>query len=1045
MEAIGILIILVLAVIIVLPIVALTQANRAKQDVQLLESRLLELLKRARIGDERILRRLDALEARRQTGAPEPPATAEVPIATQTQPAEPQVLLEKVAEPIETEAAEQPIEPPPPPVPVTVQTPPPLPVARPLPHDPALEEIRAAAVAAKSTRPAAAVTPSPPPTLAKPAFTLEQFMGVKLFAWVGGLALFLGVVFFVKLSIERGWISPQARTAIGFITGIGLVGVGAWVNARRAYAVLGQTLCATGIVMLYGMTFVAHAYYKFPGFRDQLPAFGLMSLITAAAFLMAVRMEAQVVAVLGMLGGFMTPILCSTGQDNPGGLFGYIALLDLGVLAVAKHRRWLYLTALAAAGTIFMQLGWIARFFHNEGYAYGPKTWVAVAVFLSFALLFAAAAWWTKQREENDRFPAGSALALCGSAMLAAFTFLAYGTITDRPVLLYSFVLAVNLVTMAIAWREPLASIAPVLTGCVTFAHLAVWTTSRLTAEMLPQALAVYLVFGLLHTAYGVLWQRRQLAPMGLDAAWVPVATLVLILVPVLHFESVTFMVWPALLIVDLGIIGLALLSRSLIPVFFALVLTLVTVMCWLFKLPVEASGSLTLFLFVLGGFGVVFAIASCVLSRKVTDVGGESPMQKDMAQWLPVSSAVLPFALLILAMVHLKVTNPSPVFGLALLLNLFLLGLSRIMSVTLLPMAGLICTLALECVWHGQNFDPQQPVLPLLWYLGFHALFSLHPHVFRRQLAEATTPWATAALAGGGTFVLVYSLVKQAWPNDCMGLLPLAFAVPQLISLFAVLRLHRLENPARMAQLAWFGGMSLLFITLIFPIQFEKQWITVSWALEGAALCWLFRRVPHTGLRATGAALLAVAFVRLALNPAVLAYHVRGNVAIWNWQLYSYGLVALAMFLASWWLDPPRHLMRGINLRGVFPTLGVILLFLLLNIEIADYFTPPGSRTLVLEFSENFARDMTYSIAWGLFALALIAIGFGIRSKYVRYAGIGLLGVTLFKLFMHDLTILDSIYRIGALIVVALIALAASFLYQRFLERGDETGGKPS
>jgi hypothetical protein len=86
-------------------------------------------------------------------------------------------------------------------------------------------------------------------------------------------------------------------------------------------------------------------------------------------------------------------------------------------------------------------------------------------------------------------------------------------------------------------------SIFPVIAGLGTFLHLALWTTNRLTAEMLPHALATYLVFGLLHTAYGVVWQRRQTLPMRLDAAWVPVATLLLILVPVLHFEKVSFII----------------------------------------------------------------------------------------------------------------------------------------------------------------------------------------------------------------------------------------------------------------------------------------------------------------------------------------------------------------------------------------------------------------------------------------------------------------------------------------------------------------------
>lgn len=1029
MEGLAILIVLGLIIlVIVLPLVAMGQVSQLKRDVQSLGDRLRGLEGRAGERDGQLLQRESEQGGQHQPqGEGGAPGAKESLAMAPSTPETPPILPH-----------------------VTSTAPPPLPpmlAARALTH----EEVRAAVEALKTPRPAAIEAPPPapppppvPPASNAPAFTLEQFMGVKLFAWVGGLALFLGIVFFVKLSIERGWISAERRTVIGFITGLALVAGGVWVNARKAYAVLGQTLCATGTVVLYGMTYVANAYYKFPMFSDHpWVAFALMTLFTTVAFLLAVRMEAQVVAVLGMVGGFLTPILCSTGEDHPLALFGYIALLDIGVLAVAKHRRWLYLTALAAAGTLILQGGWCDKFFVAEGYAYGPKTWVVVAVFLSFAALFTAAAWWTKRREEEDLYPAGAALATCGSAMFAAFYFLNFGGFAERLVLLYGFVFAINLCVMAVAWKEPRMSFAPVLIGLATFVHLAVWTTSRLTAELLPSALGAYLVFGLLHTSYGVLGQRRQRMLARIDAGWVPVSTLLLLLLPVLHLENVSLVVWPALLVVDLGIIGLALLSRSLMTVFAALVLTLITAMCWLFKLPPASHESLTMFLCVLGGFAIVFVIASCVLARRVTSSGERSAAQEDMARWLPVSSAVLPFALLVLAMLHLRVSNPSPVFGLALLLNLVLLGLGRFARITALPMAGLLCTLALGAVWHMQNFDPHIPWLPLAWYLGFHALFTLHPHIFRQHLAETTTPWAAAALAGAGTFVLVHPLVKQAWPNDCMGLVPLAFAVPQLLSLLAVLKLHRPENPARMTQIAWFGGMSLFFITLIFPIQFDRQWITISWALEGAALCWLFRRVPHSGLRATGAALLVVAFVRLALNPAVLAYQLRGDLPIWNWQLYAYSICAGAMFLAAWWLDPPRHLLAGINLRGLFTTFGGILLFLLLNIEIADAFTPSGSRSIAFDFSANLGRDMTYSIAWGLFALALLGIGFGMRSKHTRYAGIGLLAVTLLKLFFHDLAQLDSVYRIGALIVVAFTALAASFLYQRF-DRSDEPAGKP-
>jgi uncharacterized membrane protein len=207
-----------------------------------------------------------------------------------------------------------------------------------------------------------------------------------------------------------------------------------------------------------------------------------------------------------------------------------------------------------------------------------------------------------------------------------------------------------------------------------------------------------------------------------------------------------------------------------------------------------------------------------------------------------------------------------------------------------------------------------------------------------------------------------------------------------------------------------------------------------VGWALESAALCWLFRRVPHPGLRLTGVALLVVVFVRLALNPAVLSYHPRAAFPIFNWYLYTYGIATVCLFAAARLLAPPRHRVLGHNALPLLYTLGTILAFLIVNIEIADYFSAPDAPALTFQFAGNFARDMSYSIAWALFALMLLIVGMRKHAAPLRYASLGLLGITVVKLFIHDLSQLDQLYRISAFIVVAVIAILASFLYQRFL-----------
>jgi uncharacterized membrane protein len=179
---------------------------------------------------------------------------------------------------------------------------------------------------------------------------------------------------------------------------------------------------------------------------------------------------------------------------------------------------------------------------------------------------------------------------------------------------------------------------------------------------------------------------------------------------------------------------------------------------------------------------------------------------------------------------------------------------------------------------------------------------------------------------------------------------------------------------------------------------------------------------------------LLLVAFTRLALNPAVLAYHPRSATAVFNWYLYTYGFVTAALFAGARLLAPPRHRLGDVNAPALLTTLGVILAFLLLNLEIADYFTAPGEPALAFKFSGNFARDMTYTIAWALFALGLLIAGIWKRLPAARYAGLALLSVALLKLFFHDLSRLNQLYRIGALAAVAVIAIFASFLYQKFL-----------
>lgn len=1013
-----------LVVLLVAPIIALVRANRA---LSVSEDRFRYLLGRV----EQLEQKLAQQEQLGRRPVPPEESVREVQERPQAPPSPPQRVPEPLYKPSATTA------PAPYGIPSTVAA---AAVAR-VP-DSAIPHV---APAAPPPSPSYAPRPLPP----IPSVNWEHFLGARLYAWIGGLALFLAVAFFVKYSFEQGWLPPELRVALGFALGIGLL-VGGVFLRRKEYTITSHTLGGTGILVLYGVTFACRAIYQFT-FFGPLPTFGLMSLITVVAFVVAVRLDALVVAVLGMLGGFLTPILLSTGQDAPVALFSYIALLDAGLLGLVWRRRWAVLAPLAAAGTVLMLVGWAGRFFAAGQYFEGTRTLIPMGILVGFNLMWLAATWITHHPDREERWLSDSAAGLTTVAFLFGLYFQSFTALAERPGLLLSYLFVIDAIALGLSHRIPrLAPLFPAA-GAMVFAQLALWMSTRVTADLLPAALVFTLIFAVAHAGWPLAQQRitgSRLAPPRWSLLVPPVA-LVILLIPTFRLVVTPLVLWPVILLVDVVAVVLAGLSRSLLPVLVSLALTLLATVGSVVHLPTELTGLPSL-LGVIGLCAVFFAAAGIWLKRRIdTAVGTDSadplPLTPELLSIHVSLATALPFVLLVLIVVRLPLASPSPVFGLALLLTGMLLVLGRMFRVPWLPVVALGSVVALEHAWHLRQFQSGSAGVALGWYLLFLGVFAVHPFVRRREVERDPGPWVAAALAGPVQFYLIHQVVKTAWPNPMMGLLAAAFALPPVASLTAVRRLPGDDNPNRATQLALFGGATLFFITLIFPLQFSRQWITLSWALEGAALCWLFHRIPHPGLRITGVGLLVTAFVRLALNPAVLSYHPRSATPILNWYLYTYGIATVAMFVAARLLAPPRDRVLNANAPAVLNTLGTILAFLLLNLQIADFFTVPGQAVLTFQFSGNFARDMTYSIGWALFALVLLIGDMVRRLAAARYAALVLLGVTILKLFLHDLSRLGTPYRIGALAAVAVVALAASFLYQRFVANPDRPDEPPA
>lgn len=200
--------------------------------------------------------------------------------------------------------------------------------------------------------------PPPIPQAPKPnipAVNLEEQIGGRWFNRIGVAAIVLAVGFFLKYAFDNEWIGPGLRVIIGLAGGVAMLLAGERFH-RKGFRSYAQGISGGGSAILYLSIFAAYDFYQL---IDSSLAFVCMALVTATTVVLALRQNALALAVLGVLGGFMTPVLLGGGRDEPTPLFGYLILLDAGVIALAYFKNWASLSRLAFAATALLTAMWI--------------------------------------------------------------------------------------------------------------------------------------------------------------------------------------------------------------------------------------------------------------------------------------------------------------------------------------------------------------------------------------------------------------------------------------------------------------------------------------------------------------------------------------------------------------------------------------------------------------------------------------------------------------------------------------------------------------
>ncbi len=279
--------------------------------------------------------------------------------------------------------------------------------------------------------------------------------------------------------------------------------------------------------------------------------------------------------------------------------------------------------------------------------------------------------------------------------------------------------------------------------------------------------------------------------------------------------------------------------------------------------------------------------------------------------------------------------------------------------------LAPLLSLLTLALWWgttqgRGPGWDADRFVWVAILLGGFYAAAAF------ALLWNAARPgfWAALSVAAAFThFLLCWYVLRGVASSTPWGLISIGLAVPFLVGAERLTR-WRQSMPGATEALGFMAAGVTFFIAAAIPLELSREWITVAYAIEFAAVAAIAARLDLLAMRQLCWPLLAVVIVRFVLNPEILKYPL-GVTPIFNWILWGYGLSIAALVAGLRLLRPTgdERLARATE-AGV-----ALLVFVLATLEVRSVF----QHDSMAEPGATFTERSFYVLAWGAFALAAL------------------------------------------------------------------------
>jgi len=879
------------------------------------------------------------------------------------------------------------------------------------------------------------------PALARSSTDEKDKEGKNLFARTALVGAFLPLVFGIYLAAVPAYGAHYGLLfGFLFVLQAGLAAVATFRGPRALHSFAAGTS-----VLVFLLWFAASYPAKAAAWPAILGFVALFVLFNLSVPWLANRLK-RPLGEEGRLGTLAGPLLLVSfpvllylepAAAAPGPPFAVLFVL----LAAAAGFALLYedglLFSIAAFFAIAAEAVWSAQSLSPERLLAGISIYAVFGLFYLGVPILA--------RRLGRRLPPAGSGAFLLLLSLGLLFFLAAGTLAQAALwglALLLVILNAGLFLEAGTLRRPLLALAGTLLSWVLIGVW--WATVPLTASLVP---ALFLVAGFAVLALGGnLWMRRREGEQeaaGVDALggghYLALVGHVFLFV-VAAQPKLSIPPWPflgVLLLLDLAAGVAALWLRRASLWLSALIASDLILFAWVLTArddpwPTVALASAL----ALSALGLLWiALARRVAYR--AEVAGD--LAADVASGA-IASLFLGQAVAIAG----SMVTGAPALAFTVIAQvaflIAILWLSVLADRPWLPPLSIVFTTAAVACWR-LDLPVGTPWRQELAFAGaLYLPYLAFPLILGERARRLRQPYLAAVLASLSFFFLARHALLTGGYSGVIGALPVTQAVALAVLLTQLVRMERgtREVERDSGRLALVAGAVLACVTAAIPLQLDREWITIGWALLAAALAALYLRIPHRGLLWWTAGLITTVFVRLAVNPAVLGYHPRGSLAIWNWYLYTYLVPALAFFLAAWLLARGDDRLEGAplpRLSTLAASAAVVLLFLLVNIEIADFFSKGASLTFsFLTGQATLAEDLAYTLAWALFAIALFVAGIIRPNQPVRIAGSVLLLVAVLKGFVHDMAQLGGLYRVGSFAGLGICLALMAVLIQKYV-----------